>query len=58
MSTLTVEHSATDCGRCGGAILLPLMSRLTHAAPTATPRFVFIGRQLPFEPVTVLTRRR
>lgn len=26
----------------GGALLLPLMSKLTHAAQPVTPRFVFI----------------
>lgn len=38
----------------GGAFLLPLMSRLTHAAPTRTPRFVFILEGNCYEPITVL----
>lgn len=38
----------------GGALLLPLMSRITHAAPPYTPRFVFILEGNCFEPVTVL----
>lgn len=38
----------------GGALLLPLMSKLTKAAPPATPRFVFIVEGNCYEPATVL----
>lgn len=38
----------------GGAALLPLMTRLTHAAPPFTPRFVFIVEGNCYEPTTVL----
>ena len=38
----------------GSALLLPLMSKLTHAAQPVTPRFVFILEGNYYEPVTVL----
>lgn len=38
----------------GGTLLLPLLSRLTHAAPVKTPRFVFIVEGNCYEPITVL----
>lgn len=41
-------------GSAGGALLLPLMSKLTHAAPPGTPRFVFIVEGNCYEPITVL----
>lgn len=41
-------------GSAGGALLLPLMSRLTEAAPSVTPRFVFIVEGNCYEPITVL----
>lgn len=37
----------------GGLALLPLMSRLTHAANSKTPRFVFIVEGNCYEPITV-----
>ena len=55
MSTLTRRALLRRiAASASGAILLPLMSRLTHAAPTATPRFVFIVEGNCYEPVTVL----
>jgi hypothetical protein len=41
-------------GGAGGALLLPLMSKLTQAAPPSTPRFVFIVEGNCYEPITVL----
>lgn len=38
----------------GAALLLPLMSRLTHAAPVPAPRFVFILEGNCFEPIALL----
>jgi hypothetical protein len=38
----------------GGALLLPLMSRLLHAAPPFAPRFVFVVEGNCYEPTTVL----
>jgi len=41
-------------GGAGGALLLPLMSKLTQAAPPSGPRFVFIVEGNCYEPITVL----
>lgn len=41
-------------GGAGGALLLPLMSKLTQAAPQFTPRFVFVVEGNCYEPITVL----
>jgi hypothetical protein len=38
----------------GGALLLPLMSRLVKSAPPYAPRFVFIVEGNCYEPITVL----
>lgn len=41
-------------GTAGGAMLLPLMSKFTKAAPPVAPRFVFVVESNCYEPGTVL----